>query len=261
MQAITREMNYSETTFVEALPHDDGAFDVRIFTPGRELPFAGHPTLGTAFVLRHLLGISDHPIRLREPIGDIPVTVEGEGQDETLWMTQASPTFATIYQQEEIAYLLGLRKTDIDPAYPVQEVNTGLTALIVPVASLKAAVSARLNLEGYRTYLANGGPSSILLFAKETVNADCDLHVRVFVGDWGIPEDPATGSANGALAGYLAHYRVMGDSVDLKVEQGLEIGRPSVLYLRASQQSDNIEVKVGGHVVLVAEGRLLEPPV
>lgn len=252
MQAITREMNYSETTFVGP-QRPDGRFPVRIFTPGRELPFAGHPTLGTAFVLREIVGVTATPLVLQEGVGPIPVQVES---GDVYWMRQNSAELGRCYRAEEMAPLLGLTADEVDPRHPIQVVSTGLPALIVPLRSLEAAARARLAMDAYRPYLEQGAPSSVLVFALGAAQALHDLHVRVFVGDLGIPEDPATGSANGSLAGYLAHYRVVGKTVDVVVEQGLEMGRPSTLYLRAEAGGHAIQVQVGGRVVAVAEGRL-----
>ncbi len=257
MQAITREMNYSETTFLEAGAPGE-PYPVRIFTPGRELPFAGHPTLGTAFVLRHFLGVPDDSLVLQEAVGPIPVHVEQRDGRDCYWMTQNAPTFGTTYDVKGMAELLSLPADAIDGQYPIQAVSTGLPALIVPLVSVEAASQSRLDLEKYRALLRAGAPSSVLVFAKGGVQAGHDIHVRVFVGDLGIPEDPATGSANGCLAAYLLKYGVTGGTVDAVVEQGVEMGRPSTLYLRARHRGGRVEV--GGEVVPVAEGRLLPRP-
>ncbi len=252
MLAITREMNYSETTFVGAV-QEDGSVPVRIFTPGGEIAFAGHPTLGTAFVLRHQLGHTVQPLILQETVGPIPVCVEGG----RYWMRQNQPTFQNLYDRAPIAEMLGIDVADLDPRFPVQSVSTGLPALVVPLRNLEACHRARLNLECWRD-LGNV-PASVLVFSVGAEISGHDMHVRVFVGDLGIPEDPATGSANGALAAYLQRYQVVGERVDVRVEQGIEMGRPSTLHLRARSEADGVLVDVGGGVQLVAKGHLMEP--
>lgn len=257
MLQITREMNYSETVFLGPA-YGTGAVPVRIFTPGREIPFAGHPTLGTAFVLRRFLGRSESPLVLEEQVGLVPVSVETHQGGERYWMTQPEPVFGDLHDADQVAALLGLEVSDIDARWPVQSVSTGLPALIVPLTSMAAARRARLDMAQYRLLLDQGHPASVLVFAPGAELSGHAWHVRVFVGDLGIPEDPATGSANGCLAAYLAHYHVAGTSeVDTVVEQGIEMGRPSTLYLRARLMADGIRVQVGGQVAAVAEGTLL----
>ena len=257
MQRITREMNYSETVFLGPT-HGVGSVPVRIFTPGREIPFAGHPTLGTAFVLRRFLGRSDTPLVLAEQVGPVSVSVEAHQGGERYWMTQPAPVFGDIHDPAAAASWLGLEADDVDARWPVQVVSTGLPAFIVPLTSVAAARRARLDMARYRPMLDAGHPSSVLVFASGAEQPGHAWHVRVFVGDLGIPEDPATGSANGCLAAYLAHHQVTGShEVDTVVEQGVEMGRPSTLYLRARPTADGISVQVGGQVAAVAEGTLL----
>ena len=249
MLAITREMNYSETTFVDGIS-PDGSVPVRIFTPGGEVPFAGHPTLGTAFVLKEFIGLSDEAIRLQEVVGTIPVRVE-QGQ---YWMTQTAPMFGREYDPAMIAERLSVSVSDIDTRYPIQEVSTGLPALIVPVTSLKAARRVRMVPADDE---ADPLPL-VLVVTSEVDQPGYDYHVRVFVGALGIPEDAATGSANGCLAAYLVEHAAADGTVDAKVEQGVEMGRPSTLYLRAARTSGGgISVEVGGDVTPVAQGRLI----
>lgn len=252
MQAIAREMNYSETTFVGP-PLENGAFPVRIYTPGQELPFAGHPTLGTAYVLRQMLGAAQEPLVLQEGVGPILVHVETTQDGERYWMTQNTPVFGRTYDPGEIARQLSLPVEAIDAQYPIQEVSTGLPALIVPLKSLEYAKRARNQTEAHEMR-----SPSVLVFCRETVQPSHDLHIRVFVNEVGIPEDPATGSANGCLAAYLAHYDVLGTPVEVVVEQGVEMGRPSTLYLRAHRGPAGISIRVGGHVSAVARGQLLD---
>ena len=260
MQKLTREMNYSESTFIHSHERRDGGYDVRIFDPAEELQFAGHPTLGTAYVLREFVceGSPDE-LTLNLGVGQIPVTVEyDENGTEMFWMHQIPPTFAETLDHTLAARVLSLDKDDIDTKYPVQLVSTGLPTLIVPLQSLDAVQRAATDHEPYYQELIEPyGNLNILLFATETYD-DHDINARVFADCGGIPEDPATGSSNGCLAAYLVEHDYFdATEIDVEVEQGYEMNRPSVLHLHAQQADEDIEVYVGGRVVPVAEGRLL----
>jgi trans-2,3-dihydro-3-hydroxyanthranilate isomerase len=257
MQQLAREINYSETTFITNPHLVNGGYNVRIFTPTTELPFAGHPTLGTAFAIQQ--EIIKHPIErinLNYQIGQIPVDINyANDHPDRLWMQQQSPKFFAHLNPDDIAPILGLEPTDIDDHYPIAPVSTGLPFIIVPLNSLAAIARAKLNLDRYYPFVADLPAQAILLFSRETVTPDRDLHVRVFTECFGIPEDPATGSANGCLAAYLAQYNYLDlADIDIAVEQGIEMGRPSLLYLRANLTTNGINVKVGGKVVKIARG-------
>lgn len=252
MQKITREMNYSETTFILSEEEHAGGFDVRIFTPGGEIPFAGHPTLGTAYVIRDeiLPGPVDR-IVLNLGAGKIPVTF-----GDVLWMRQLPPSFERKLDREETSRIFGLEPDDLDDRHPVQVVSTGLPAAIVPLKTLDALKRCRVDWDLYRQTPAAG--KNLYVFCPEPHEMGNDLSARMFAGDIGVPEDPATGSAAGCLAGYLAERRYFGSgTVDIRVEQGYEIHRPSLLYLRASRGDEGIAVSVGGKVQLVARGELV----
>jgi len=257
MQKIANEFHFSETTFVLSDIMRNGGYDVRIFTPQTELPFAGHPTLGTAFVIRHRQSEKKtDTIVLNLKVGQIPVTFEKKGQTEILWMHQKPPTFGRIIDNQTIAKTLNLRVEDIDERFPVQEVSTGIPFVITPLKNLDAVKRARTE-RTRQLELARNGSGEILVFSPETYRKENDLNVRVFVDLLGIPEDPATGSGNGCLAGYLCRHKYFGtDRIDVRVEQGYEIKRPSLIRLKADAQKDRIDVYVGGKVVLVATGRL-----
>ena len=258
MQAFAREMNFSETTFVMAERPSGGGWPVRIFTPAEEVPFAGHPTLGTAHVIRHaLLGGRVERVTLLLEAGPIPVVYEREGKRELYWMRQNAPTFGKRLSRRELAPVLGLAPADLD-AQPIEEVSTGLPFLVVPVRTKKALERIRVNRELLLKLVAGLDAKAVLAFAKGAKGSGHDLTARVFVDYYGIPEDPATGSANGCLAAWLVQHRWLGDdAIDVRVEQGMSIGRPSVLHLKAMRTSRRIEVRVGGGVVDVARGTLL----
>lgn len=252
MQQIAKEINFSESTFITA-PPSGGAYPVKIFTPAVELPFAGHPTLGTAWIIQRQLGQPVDLVELDYTAGRIPVRFNyAQGQPEVLWMEQRSPAFLGDLTAAQLAPVLHLDPTDIDQAYPISQVSTGLPFIIVPLKSLAAIHKAQLQLEAYYQ-LINGLPAqSILIFCPQTLHPENHLHVRVFTHALGIPEDPATGSANGCLAAYLVRHGYQGHSrIDWQVEQGYALDRPALLYLRADAQ----KVEVGGRVVLVASGR------
>jgi trans-2,3-dihydro-3-hydroxyanthranilate isomerase len=253
LQKIALEMNYSETTFVLSDEETDGGYDVRIFTPGEEVPFAGHPTLGTAYVIQHeLLAGPVERITLNLKAGEIPVTF-----GEVLWMRQLPPTFGATVDSASLARALNLETADLDDHYPVQEVSTGLPALIVPLRDLDALRRCKVDWERY-TELAGPGKNLYVFCPEPHEDGPGDLSARMFANDLGVPEDPATGSAAGCLAAYLLEHSYLGtDSVDVRVEQGYEIGRPSLLYLRAASEADEMRVDVGGKVQMVARGELV----
>ncbi|HAG80743.1 MAG TPA: phenazine biosynthesis protein [Cyanobacteria bacterium UBA12227] len=257
MQLIAKEINYSETTFITSAELKNGGYDVRTFTPKKELPFAGHPTLGTAYIIQQAL--INHPVEtvnLNLKVGQIPVTWHyGEDGSEVLWMRQNPPTFHQILNADDLAPVLGLDRDEIDDRYPIQEVSTGVPFIIIPLKTHKSLQQIRVNKERYFEFVKNTQAKEILVFCPETYAPENDLSVRVFAESLGIPEDPATGSANGCLAGYLVKYSYFGNQpVDVRVEQGYEIGRPSLLLLKASQNQDTIDVSVGGKVVMIASG-------
>jgi len=259
MQRIAKEMHFSETTFILSDKERGGGYDVRIFTPEQELPFAGHPTLGTAYVVqqRILEGKVDKLV-LNLKVGQIPVTFSYEGKHpDVLFMKQAQPVFGRSFDVSIISEILSLSSKDVDNRFPIEEVSTGVPFILVPLKSLDVVKRARINRDKYFKLVEKTQAKSILVFCKETYNRGNDLNVRVFADYFGIPEDPATGSANGCLAAYLVRHRYFGrPQVNVQVEQGYEIGRPSLLLLKAEDKAGRIDVHVGGRVVMVAEGTL-----
>lgn len=253
LQAITREMNYSETSFILSDEERDGGYDVRIFTPGGEVPFAGHPTLGTAYViLEEILPSPVERLVLNLEAGRVPVAF-----GDVLWMRQLPPTLGPELDAGEMARVLGLGRDDLDGRFPVREVSTGLPAVIVPLGGLDALGRCRMDLDLYRRTAA-AGKNLYVFCAGPHAGGPGDLSARMFSDDLGITEDPATGSAAGCLAAYLVEHRYLeADAVDVRVEQGYEMGRPSLLYLRAGREDGGIGVSVGGKVQLVARGTLL----
>ncbi len=260
MQQIARETNFSETTFITSDETRNGGYDIRIFTPREEVPFADHPTLGTAYIIqREILRQKVETVTLKLKVGQIPVTIGYDGdQVGTLWMKQMEPTFGQVFEPGPISEVLNLDGGDIDEKFPIQEVSTGLPFIIVPLKTLEAVKRARIDRDRYFSLIESAQAKAILTFCPETYAQSNDLNVRMFAEYYGVPEDPATGSANGCLAGYLVKHRFFGEArVDARVEQGYEIGRPSLLLLRASVNEGKIDVSVGGSVVMVARGEFL----
>ena len=260
MLLIAREINYSETTFIRSPHPRDGGYDVRIFTPKKELPFAGHPTLGTAFVLQQeIIREKVDRVILNLAVGQIPVTFNYHNESEDiLWMRQNPPSFGQVLSAASLANVLNLEPDEIDANFPIQEVSTGVPFIIVPLKTLASLKKAQVNLDKYFELVDTMEAKEILIFCPETYSDLNDLSVRVFAHSLGIPEDPATGSANGCLAGYLVEYAYYGSGkIDVRVEQGYEIDRPSLLLLQAAKNQGEIEVLVGGKVVMVAKGEFV----
>lgn len=265
MQRLAKEMNYSETTFILSETASDGGYDVRIFTPDKEIPFAGHPTLGTAYIIqREIIGKAVDEVTLNLKVGRIPVSftydsgVSGDAPcPSLLWMRQQPARPGKVVDPGVMAAVLGLEENDVDPGFAPQESSTGLPFLIVPLRTLESLRRAKVDHDRMMHLVDGLEAKAILAFCPEPYVESHDIGARVFAGYYGVPEDPATGSANGCLAGYLVYHRYFGeDAIDVKVDQGFEIGRPSLLMLRARRSGDEIEVNVGGAVVMVAEGRL-----
>jgi trans-2,3-dihydro-3-hydroxyanthranilate isomerase len=256
MQHIAREINFSETTFILTGEPNKGGFDVRIFTPREEVPFAGHPTLGTAYIINQEMLQGKAPnVALNLKVGQIPVTFSTEG---TCWMKQIQPVFGPQHDAEKLAKVLGLDVAEIDERFPVEEVSTGLPFFIVPLKTIAALKKAKVELDKYYDLIKNTLAKGILIFCPQAHEPGSDLSVRVFVDYYGVPEDPATGSGNGCLAGYLVKRRYFGtDSIQVRCEQGYEIGRPSLLRLQAEARGDQIDIRVGGKCVPVARGEFV----
>ena len=269
-QQFAREMNLSETVFV--LPPTDprAVAKIRIFTPSQEIPFAGHPVLGTFYILGTLNRLS-----LQEPvtkicyechIGVFPLElIILKGHIEQVVMSQPSPEFVETVPQVEVLYelakALGINKSLItDLPFPVEVVSTGLPVLIVPIRTLTAMKSMQVNHAGIRELCARLGANGIMVYTTMTLEEDATVHTRMFADPIGIPEDPATGSASGALGAYLVKNGVVevGPTTEVVIEQGFEIDRPSRILVQVFSDDDMIqEIKVGGQVVMVAEGKMI----
>ena len=253
MQKIANEFHFSETTFV--ISQSGNGYGIRIFTPSTEVPFAGHPILGTAYIIKNYVEKKTvEQINLILKVGQVPVFFDGE----VAWMQQKPPQFGKTFSVKFFEDLLNLSTSDFDTEYPIQRVSTGLPFIIVPLKSLSSVKKAKIN-HNFMPQLIKRAKAGILLFCPQTYSKTNKLNVRVFVDAFGIPEDPGTGSGNGCLAAYLSKYQYFGNSdFEISVEQGYEINRPSILYLKTKATKETILIQVGGQVRLVAKGELLE---
>jgi trans-2,3-dihydro-3-hydroxyanthranilate isomerase len=258
MQAIAAETNYSETAFVASDPDPDGAFRVRLFTPAREIGFAGHPILGTGWVVRQcvLSGEKDF-VWLRFAIGDVSVTFEMADGD-VAWFRAPPMSLGMTVPREEMAAALGLSPDDISGGSPVQQVSAGTSALVVPLESQRALKQSRLDLQAFRPLAGRGLPPLTYLYCREPHDAGNHLCARFFFEAHGVREDPATGNGAAFLGAYLLEHKVFpDDGLDLRIEQGHELRRPSLVRLRARKGERSREVDVGGRVFPIVSGELL----
>jgi trans-2,3-dihydro-3-hydroxyanthranilate isomerase len=264
MQSVAKEFNLSETTFV--LPPDDPRHDwrVRIFTPAHELPMAGHPTVGTTFVLarEHMIprGGRESKIVLEEGVGPVPVRVEFEnGEPSFAEMSQPLPTFGPrLEERGAVAAMLSLEESDLEADLPVEVVSCGVPFLYVPLRGLDAARRARPRVDLIeRVSDEHGIPPAVFVFTREAEGAGSTVHSRMFAPGMGITEDPATGAASGPLGCYLVRYGLVeGDpAAEIVSEQGIEMGRPSYVRIRIERRGDDITaVRVGGQCHFMGEG-------
>jgi trans-2,3-dihydro-3-hydroxyanthranilate isomerase len=256
MQAIARETNLSETTFIlpgDAAAEKENAVRVRIFTVQEELPFAGHPTLGTAFVLRGHSGAAE--VRLALNVGTVPVRFEDRpGQAAFGEMTQKNPEFGNIHEPEEIAEVTGLSPADFDPSVPIQTVSTGLPYTIAALRSLRTLQNLRLDVQRASEYLAPSGAKFFYFVSRETVDPKARLHARMLFYNG---EDPATGSAAGCCTAWMVAHGVAASDERVMIEQGLEMHRPSCIFVRATKKDNQVaNVRVGGNCVEVLRGEV-----
>jgi trans-2,3-dihydro-3-hydroxyanthranilate isomerase len=259
MQALAREMNLSETTFIlpgEAAREKTRGVRVRIFSVQEELPFAGHPTLGTAFVLRGESGASK--VQLDLNIGPVPVSFTQQSSQPVFGeMTQKNPEFGAIHKISDVIGLTNLNASDFDDSAPIQTVSTGVPFTVAPLRSLKAIENLRIDFPRCCEYLAASGAKFFYFVCRETVDPKARLHARmIFYGG----DDPATGSAAGCCAAWMVAHGVAATDEQVLIEQGLEAQRPSRIFVRATKQDNQIvNVRVGGNCVEVLRGEVTLP--
>lgn len=265
MLAITREINFAESSFIRSLEHDN-AIAVRIFTTEYEVPFAGHPSLGSAYIIaKHLMTIPKESLSLRLKKGTIPIRISTPEKLDTsrFTMQQAQPAFGASFKASEISVGLSLPIDAIDGNMAIQEVNTGLPYLLIFLKDLHTIQQLQLDKQKVVAFLientmhkcnsTTGLTTSLFFVTSETITAKNSYHTRMFALEndtlW---EDAATGSANGCFLAYLLKYK--GKFQSLIVEQGFEMGRKSILYLDGTLQNDEYSINVGGQVVPISEG-------
>lgn len=256
MQAIAREMNLSETTFIfprDAATEGDRGVRVRIYTVQEELPFAGHPTLGTAFFLRGNTGASQ--VKLELNVGTIKVDFEDQpGQPAFGEMTQKDPVFGTTHDRATISDVAGIPFDDIDPDLPIQTVSTGVPFTLLPIRNLEAIRRLHINQQRASDYLGRTGGKFFFCVTRETVDSSARVHARMLFYNG---EDPATGSASGCCAAWMVQHGIARPDERVLIEQGLEMKRPSRIFVRASRHNDRVvNVRVGGNVVEVLRGEI-----
>lgn len=259
MQAIAAEFGFSETSFVLSDTPRDGAYDVRIFTPRAEVPFAGHPTLGTAFCLhRDLASEKTDEIVLNLRAGRIAVEFIPYRNGSLLpVMKQLAPRFGENHDPATLARILGVEAGALDPDFPPRTVSTGLPVIIVPFGTLESVRAITLHRDLYFPYVEDREAKAIFVFCRQTCERENQLHARMFADAYGIPEDPATGSACGCLGAYLMEHQYLGKTeFSILIEQGYEMGRPSLLHLLTTENEEQREIYVGGKVIEVAKGEL-----
>jgi trans-2,3-dihydro-3-hydroxyanthranilate isomerase len=254
MQSIAKEMNLSETTFIlprDAATEGERGVRVRIFTVQEELPFAGHPTLGTAFALRSQSAAPQVVLELN--VGKVPVHFEDRAGEPAFGeMTQIDPTFGMRHDREAVARATGLGVQDFDDSLPIETVSTGLAYIITPLKSLAVIQNLHIEMNRASEYLQKTEGKFFYFVSRETVDREARLHARMLFYNG---EDPATGSAAGCSAAWMVAHGVAKPDERVLIEQGVEMKRPSQIFVRASRTDNRIvNVRVGGHSVEVMRG-------
>lgn len=257
MQLIAKEMNLSETTFImprDAAVERERGVRVRIFTVQEELPFAGHPTLGTAFALRGSSNAESVVLELN--VGKVPVHFEErDGESAFGEMTQVDPTFGVQHDREAVARATGLQAQDFDDSLPIQTVSTGVPFTVTPLKSLAVIQNLQVDLKRAAEYLSRSAGKFFYFVTRETEDREARLHARMLFYNG---EDPATGSAAGCTAAWMVANGVAKSDERILIEQGVEMKRPSQIFVRASR-SDNriVNVRVGGRSVEIMRGEIV----
>jgi trans-2,3-dihydro-3-hydroxyanthranilate isomerase len=265
MQDLARETNLQETTFV--FPRDPATeqqkgIKVRIFVPNEEIPFGGHPTLGTAMVLRNRVLAKGSPadglneVALDLQVGKIPVAFRTDEQGNVFGeMHQIDPVFGPLHDHAKVAEVLDLKTSDLVADWPIQTVSTGLQFAIVPIKELRVLQSLNLDQKKVSAYLDRQNPQCAFYFVtRDTQDPNIGLHSRsIFQGN----EDPATGSAAGCTASWMVRYGIVPPAKTVHILQGFEIHRPSHIYVHAEKDGDKIvNVRVGGNAVEILQGEV-----
>ena len=266
MHNITREFNFPELTFIKS-NIENKTFEVRIFTPEYEVPFAGHPALGTAFIISKYLIPSPKTsivLKLKHTDINIEVTKPNHINDSEFIMTQAKPVFLSTFKHNEIAQGLDIDKAAFNVKKPIQEISTGLPYIIIPLNNLKQMNQLHLDSKKVTEYLVenkkfktnsvSGLTTALFFVTDETFNNENTYNTRMFcIENGNLIEDAATGSANGCLLAYLLKNETL--KVNAKVEQGFQMNRKSYISLYGTRVKTNYSLKIGGNVVGLSKGR------
>lgn len=259
MQSLARETNLSETTFITARDHDSRVYGVRIFTPYREVEFAGHPTIGTAWLLLNEPAVEGSEITLDLKVGKVPVRIDRSFKQPLVYFTTAEMEAGAVVDDVELlSRLYGLPAGDLAlDRSPAQIVAFGIGFLIAPVKGREALERVSIDLGALHELADRYGCDLVTAFSLDAYQRGSMASTRVFAPLHGVPEDPATGSSASCLAWYMRHHGLIPDCGEdwLKLDQGYSCARPSLIHLRANQDSVGVvEVNVGGQVVPAAKG-------
>ena len=260
MQQVAAEMNFSETIFVAVQPDVAAAYGVRIFTPAREIEFAGHPILGAAWIIHHhLAAVPSNVIQLNIATATITVRIETDaGGRQLLWFRAPPMRLGRTVPVAAVAESVGLMASDVEAALPIQVVSAGTAAMVIPVRTLDALYRSQIDLSCYKQLTGRGYPPLMYLFTRSAFDPEKDVSARFFFEANGVREDPATGNGAAFLAAYMLQHLVPpGERVELRIDQGRTMSRPSEIRLRMRSHEGRQDVEVGGSVVPVVEGRLL----
>jgi trans-2,3-dihydro-3-hydroxyanthranilate isomerase len=254
MQKLANEINYSETTFIFNSSDPEADFEIRIFTIKFELPFAGHPVLGTAYSIMNIFDIwpeKKNILKLKTKVGIIPL----EKRNDIVWMTQKEPEFFGRYTyKKEIADLVNLSSEDISDNLPIEEVSTGINMLIIPVKNLPAIQRANGHVNNLNKFFRNKDSLAPYLFTLDTMDDSAKVHTRFFAPHLGVIEDAATGAAAGPLTAYLLKNDVFGKCFEIQNEQGIEMGRASKILMKGEIKDNKYLIKTGGACAYVGRG-------
>lgn len=252
LKGITREMNIAEAAFLIGEPDASGNQKLRVFTQEGELPSAGHAAIGASWVAAQTWPGMEDNLKMTMKASECKVR---SSEDGLHWMEQLSPIFSDTLSVEAMSPVLRLSPAVFHPQLPIQIVSTGLPFIMVPLRHLDAVKQATLHPVVYYNLIKETHAKAIMLFAPQVYERGNDYNARVFGHYFGVPEDAASGSANSCLGGYLLHNNaVEGDSLDIRVEQGYEMKRPSRIHVKAKEEAGSIHIQVGGQVTLMAKG-------
>jgi len=255
MMSVTREFGFSETTFIKRNDPVNLPVPVRIFGLNGEMKFAGHPSIGTSSVIAK--GKNINSLTLQLGIGNIRVNIENSEGRQIFEMEQGDPQFMEIHSKEDVAEALGINAGIIDPELTVETVSTGNPFVIVPIRNLKDIAALKISKDRSWEYLKQHGAMHFYMVSKETVSPSAKLHARMIYEKG---EDPATGSAAGPAAAYMIKHGILKSRNHGWIEQGVEMGRPSIMRVSGQINGEYIEnVKVAGRCFQIADGKLSLP--